>query len=50
VPIFWIRLDLAGRQVKQISMNSVRRVPGSDQRLVTGGVIDALPLLRPHGK
>ena len=41
VLIFSIRFDLAGRQVKQIPIKSVRRVPGSEPRLVTGGVIDA---------
>jgi thermitase len=39
--IFSIRPDLSGQQVKRILTKSVRRVPGLERKLVTGGVIDA---------
>lgn len=39
--VFSIRPDLSGHQVKQILIASVRRLPSLEQKLVTGGVIDA---------
>jgi thermitase len=39
--LFSIRPDLRGQQVKEILMRSVRRVSSLEQKLVTGGVIDA---------
>jgi hypothetical protein len=33
--------DLSGEEVKLVLMDSARRIPGLEQKLVAGGVIDA---------
>lgn len=43
--VFSLRPDLTGQQVKQILMESVRRVPGLESKLVTGGIVDAFAAL-----
>ena len=39
--VFSVRPDLSGEQVKQILLESARRLPALEGKLVTEGVIDA---------